>query len=149
MDFSLQTSDFRLQTSDCTLAIPIKNTCDVRVISPNTGLPVKRSENSETFPEVCASAVSVRTSRSTSSVSTVTRKTRFAGKMEKPNYPSAILNVPVCRRFYNDWFDDCKEDSTLTINPAISLECDINFSDHYNDDKNLCENIWCSSFVYN
>ena len=78
---------------------------------------------------------------------------------ENPNYPSAILNAPVCARFCDDWFDACKEDLTCAKNwlTGFNITADgvntckqpcRNFSDYYSDGKDLCENMWGSSFMY-
>ena len=79
---------------------------------------------------------------------------------ENPDFPSAMLNAPICAGFCDDWFDACKDDLTCaknwltdfnTTGPGNANTCKNpcrNFSDYYSGGKDLCESMWGSSFVY-
>jgi len=79
---------------------------------------------------------------------------------ENPAFPSAMLKAPICASFCNDWFDACKDDLTCaknwltdfnTTRPGDANTCINpcrNFSTYYSGGKELCENMWGSSFEY-
>ena len=78
---------------------------------------------------------------------------------KNPDYPSAILNAPVCASFCDGWFDACREDLTCAKDWATGFNMTAggantckqpcrNFSAYYNSGKDLCESMWGQTFVY-
>lgn len=77
---------------------------------------------------------------------------------KNPQYPSALLEAPICAGFCDDWFDACKDDLTCAKNWLTDFNSTTgintckqpcrNFSDYYTDGKDLCEGMWGKTFVY-
>ncbi|XP_077183353.1 retbindin [Paroedura picta] len=81
----------------------------------------------------------------------------IAAQWPHPQRPTAVLAVPLCQNFCEQWYDACKEDLTCARNwltdwhwgpdgNNCSQEC-ISYGQMYKDGKELCETIWDDSFV--
>ncbi|XP_013918037.1 PREDICTED: retbindin [Thamnophis sirtalis] len=67
--------------------------------------------------------------------------------------PTALMAVPLCQNFCDQWYDACREDVTCPGNwpwgadgHNCSQECH-SFGQMYKDGKELCENIWDDAFI--
>ncbi|XP_053232413.1 retbindin [Podarcis raffonei] len=74
-----------------------------------------------------------------------------------PQRPTAVLAVPLCQSFCDQWYDACKEDLTCARNwltdwhwgpegNNCSQDC-LSYGQMYKNGKELCETIWDDSFV--
>ncbi|XP_060094330.1 retbindin [Heteronotia binoei] len=81
----------------------------------------------------------------------------IAAQWPHPQRPTAVLAVPLCQNFCEEWYDACKEDLTCAHNwltdwhwgpdgNNCSQEC-VSYGQMYKDGKELCETIWDDSFV--
>nr|XP_056723272.1 retbindin [Euleptes europaea] len=81
----------------------------------------------------------------------------IAAQWPHPQRPTAVLAVPLCQNFCDQWYDACKEDLTCARNwltdwhwgpdgNNCSQEC-ISYGQMYKDGKELCETIWDDSFT--
>nr|XP_020664933.1 retbindin isoform X1 [Pogona vitticeps] len=74
-----------------------------------------------------------------------------------PHRPTALLAVPLCQSFCDQWYDACKDDLTCARNwltdwkwgpdgNNCSHDC-LPYSQVYKDGKDLCETIWDDTFT--
>ncbi|XP_069460234.1 retbindin [Ambystoma mexicanum] len=80
-----------------------------------------------------------------------------AARWPHPERPTAILGVPLCLHFCDEWYDACKEDLTCARNWVSDWQwgpdgnnctgdC-ISYAQMYANGRELCENIWGDSFT--
>ncbi|KAJ6668027.1 hypothetical protein lerEdw1_016348 [Lerista edwardsae] len=81
----------------------------------------------------------------------------IAAQWPHPQRPTAVLAVPLCQSFCDQWYDACKEDLTCARNwltdwhwgpdgNNCSQDC-LPYGQVYKDGKELCETIWDDSFT--
>ncbi|XP_070592005.1 retbindin [Erythrolamprus reginae] len=77
----------------------------------------------------------------------------IAAQWHHPQQPSALMAVPLCQNFCDQWYDVCREDVICPGNLPwgvdgrnCSQECH-SFGQMYKDGKELCENIWGDAFI--
>ncbi|XP_039199330.1 retbindin [Crotalus tigris] len=77
----------------------------------------------------------------------------IAAEWTHPRQLIALMAVPLCQSFCDQWYNACREDLTCPGNwPGgadehnCSQECQ-SFGQMYKDGKELCENIWDDAFI--